>query len=54
MKNFSKYESIPASFNWLTLQGGSIFCGHIKHQNIPEGTHGSWNVKCDEKQRTGQ
>jgi hypothetical protein len=54
MKNFSKYESVAASFNWLTLQGSSIFCGRIKHQNIPEGTHGSWNAKCDARQRRGQ
>ena len=54
MKNFSKYESVPASFNRLTLQSSNNFCGRIKHQNIPEGAHGSWNVKCDTRQRSGQ
>jgi len=39
---------------WPTLQSSNNFCGHIKHQNIEEGAHGSWRVKCDKRQRRGQ
>jgi hypothetical protein len=39
VKNFYfSVKSVPASFNWPTLQRSITLSGGIKHHNMPEGT----------------